>query len=144
MMEAVPRVVGREAGRGLLTLANVITAVAPVTADWNDSHIFNQRWPSHARFHGVVALTMTSMLASLNLWSLWSGATDRRTSRLFAAAVPVGYWAPFFVAPLVRGTGVDDPPHPVPRVAGVPTSLLGAAATTITAVAGWVLDRRSR
>jgi hypothetical protein len=144
MMEAVPRVVGREAGRGLLTLANMITAVAPVTADWNDSHIFNQRWPSHARFHGVVALTMTSMLASLNLWSLWSGATDRRTSRLFAAAVPVGYWAPFFVAPLVRGTGVDDPPHPVPRVAGVPTSLLGAAATTITAVAGWVLDRRSR
>ncbi len=143
-MEVVPPVVSREAGRGLLTLANAITAVAPVTADWNDSHIFNQRWPSHARFHGVVALAMTSTLAGLNLWSLWSGATDRRTSRLFAAAVPVGYWAPFFVAPLVRGTGVDDPPHPVPRVAGVPTSLLGAAATTITAVAGWLLDRRTR
>jgi hypothetical protein len=72
--------VGREAGRGLLTLANLITAVAPVAADWNDSHIFNQRWPSHARFHGVVALAMTSSLASLNLWSLWSPATDRRTS----------------------------------------------------------------
>ena len=55
---------------------------------------------------------MTSSLAGLNLWSLWSGATDWRTSRLFAAAVPIGYWAPFFVAPLVRGTGVDDPPHP--------------------------------
>ena len=27
--------VGREAGRGLLTLANLITAVAPVAADWN-------------------------------------------------------------------------------------------------------------
>ena len=73
--------VGREAGRGLLTLANLITAVAPVAADWNDSHIFNQRWPSHARFHGVVALAMTSSLASLNLWSLWSDSTDRRTSR---------------------------------------------------------------
>ena len=32
--------VGRQAGRGLLTLANLITGVAPVTADWNDSHIF--------------------------------------------------------------------------------------------------------
>jgi hypothetical protein len=135
---------GREAGRGLLTLANLITAVAPVAADWNDSHIFNQRWPSHARFHGVVALTMTSTLAGLNLWSLWSGSTDRRTSRLFAAAVPVGYWAPFFVALLVRGTGVEDPPHRVPRVAGVPTSLLGAAGTSLTAVAGWLLDRRTR
>jgi hypothetical protein len=136
--------IGREAGRGLLTLANLVTAVAPVTADWNDSHIFNVRWPYHARFHGVVALTMTSTLAGLNLWSLWSGSTDRRTSRLFAAAVPVSYWAPFFVALAVRGTGVDDPPHPVPRVAGVPTSLLGAAGTSLTAVAGWLLDRPAR
>jgi hypothetical protein len=38
---------------------------------------------------------------------------------------------------------VDDPPHPIPRVAGVPTSLLGAAATSLTAVAGWLLDRRA-
>jgi hypothetical protein len=144
MMELASTAMGREAGRGLLTVANVITAVAPVAADWNESHIFNPRWPSHARFHGVVALTMTSTLAGLNLWSLWSPSTDRRTSRLFAAAVPVGYWAPFFLAPLVRGTGVDDPPHPIPRVVGVPTSLLGAAATTLTAVAGWLLDRRSR
>jgi len=67
---------------GLLTLANVITVVGPVAADWNDSDIFNQRWPSHARFHGVLVLTMPSTLASLNLWSLWSAATDRCTSRL--------------------------------------------------------------
>jgi hypothetical protein len=93
MMGVASRAVGGEAGRGLLTLANLITAAAPLAADWNDSHIVNRRWPSHARFHGVVAL-------------------------------------------LVRGTGVDDPPHPVPRVAGVPTSLLGATATTLTAVAG--------
>jgi hypothetical protein len=142
-MGAASSAMGREAGRGLLTLANLITAAAPVAADWNDSHIFNQRWPSHARFHGVVALAMTSTLAGLNLWSLWSGSTDRRTSRLFAAAIPVAYWAPFLAAPLVPGTGVDDPPHPIPRVEGVPTSLLGAAATTLTAVAGWMLDRRA-
>jgi hypothetical protein len=142
-MGATSRAVSREAGRGLLTLANLITAVAPVAADWNDSHIFNQRWPSHARFHGVVTLAMTSSLAALNLWSLWSGSTDRRTSRLFAAAIPVGYWAPFLVAPLVRGAGVEDPPHPIPRVAGVPTSLLGAAATSLAAAAGWLLDRRA-
>jgi hypothetical protein len=52
--------------------------------------------------HGVVAMTMTSGLAGLNLWSLWSKSTDRHTSRVFAAAIPVGYWAPFLVAPLVR------------------------------------------
>jgi hypothetical protein len=36
-------------GRSLLTLANMITLVAPLAADWNDSPIFNERWPAHAR-----------------------------------------------------------------------------------------------
>jgi hypothetical protein len=134
---------GRLLGRSLLTLANVITVVAPLAADWNDSHIFNERWPAHARFHGVTALAMATTLSSLNIWSVWSGASDRTTARFFAAAVPVAYWAPFFLAPLVPGTAVEDPPHPVPRLAGVPTSLLGAAATTATAAAGWLIDRRS-
>src|SRR6266480_1689158 len=134
---------GRLLGRGLLTLANVITVAAPVAADWNDSHIFNERWPGHARFHGVTALAMTATLSSLSIWSVWSSASDRATARVFAAAVPAAYWAPFFLAPLVPGTAVDDPPHPVARVAGVPVSLLGAAATTATAAAGWFIDRRS-
>jgi hypothetical protein len=134
---------GRLLGRSLLTLANAITLAAPVAADWNDSHIFNDRWPGHARFHGVTALAMATVLSSANIWSIWSGLGDRSTARFFAAAVPVAYWAPFFLAPLVPGTAVDDPPHPVARVAGVPTNLLGAAATTATAAAGWVIDRRS-
>jgi hypothetical protein len=134
---------GRVLGRSLLTLANVITAAVPLAADWNDSHIFNKNWPAHARFHGVTALAMTTTLASANIWSIWSSQTDQSTARLFAAAVPVAYWAPFFLAPLVPGTAVDDPPHPVPRLAGVPTSLFGAAATAMTAAAGWVIDHRS-
>ena len=143
MNQARPGQGSRVLGRSLLTLANVITAVAPVAADWNDSHVFNERWPGHARFHGVTALTMTTALSSANIWSLWSGDGDQARAGFFAAAVPVAYWAPFFLAPLVPGTTVDDPPHPVGRVAGVPVSLLGAAATTATAAAGWFIDRRS-
>lgn len=134
---------GRIVGKSLLSLANVITAVAPLAADWNDSHIFNERWPAHARFHGVTALAMTTTLSSANIWSVWSGDGSQAAARFFAAAVPVAYWAPFFLAPLVPGTAVDDPPHPVGRVAGVPVSLLGAAATTATAAAGWLIARRS-
>ncbi|MGN6678398.1 MAG: DUF6640 family protein [Streptosporangiaceae bacterium] len=134
---------GRTLGRSLLTLANVITALAPLAADWNDSHIFNDRWPAHARFHGVTALAMSTTLSSASIWSLWSGDSDRATARFFAAAVPVAYWAPFFLAPLVPGTAVDDPPPPVGRGGGVPVSLLGAAATPATAAAGWLIERRS-
>lgn len=92
---------------------------------------------------------MTATLSAANIWSLWSGDGDgdddgdEATARFFAAAVPVAYWAPFFLAPLVPGTTVEDPPHPVGRVAGVPVSLLGAAAATAAAAAGWLIDRRS-
>ncbi len=86
---------------------------------------------------------MATTVSSLNIWSIWSGRGDRGTARFFAAAVPVAYWAPFFLALLVPGTTVDDPPHPLQRVAGVPVSLLGAAATTATAAAGWLIDRHS-
>lgn len=133
----------RQIGRGLLTLANVITAVAPLLADWNPSHVFNEQWPSHARFHATVALTMSTSLSALAIFQVWAGPDDQ-SGRLFAAAVPVSYWAPFFPALLVRGTGVDDPPHPVARRAGVPVSLLGAAATSATAAAGWALSRPPR
>jgi hypothetical protein len=132
---------GRVLGKSLLTLANIITVAAPLAADWNDSHIFNERWPAHARFHGVTALTMTVTLSAASIWSVWSSDRDQATARSFAAAVPVAYWAPFFLAPLIPGTAVDDPPHPVKRVAGVPVSLLGAAATVTTATAGWLIDR---
>ncbi|MDX6396431.1 MAG: hypothetical protein QOJ73_7494 [Streptosporangiaceae bacterium] len=134
---------GRVLGRGLLTGANVITVTAALAADWNDSHIFNDRWPAHARFHGVTALATAVTMSSLSVWSLWSGTNDAAAARLYAAAVPVAYWAPFFLAPLVPGTAIDDPPHRVPRLAGIPANLLGAAATTATAVAGWYIDARS-
>ena len=134
---------GRVLGKSLLTLANVITATAPLAADLNETHIFNDRWPPHARFHGVTALAASTALSGAGIWSVWSGHGDQATGRFFAAAVPVAYWAPFFAALAVPGTALDDPPYPVPRVAGVPVSLLGAAAATATAAAGWFIDRRS-
>ena len=85
---------------------------------------------------------MSTTLSCANIWSIWSGGNGQ-ASPFFAAAVPVAYWAPFFLAPLVPGTAVDDPPHPVQRLAGVPISLLGARLTTAAAAAGWFTDRRA-
>ena len=59
----------------------------------------------------------------------------------FAALIPIAYWGPFFVAPFVPGTGVEDPGHELRRIVGVPPNLLGAAATVAAAGVGWYLDR---
>jgi hypothetical protein len=133
----------RSSGRALLTLAGVATIAGPISADWNQSHVFNERWPSHARFHGVVALGTATALAAFGVLRLWLPSADRAVTRDVAAAVPLAYWGSFFPAALVRGTGVDDPPHPVGRVAGVPVNLFFAGVTSALAIGGWLLDRRA-
>jgi hypothetical protein len=134
----------RNSGRALLTAADVGTIIGPLAADWNDSHLFNPRWPSHARFHGIVALGTATALSAYGVWRLWAPSRDQGTGRDMAAAVPLAYWGSFFPAALVKGSGVEDPPHLLPRVAGLPLNM--AVATTISAVTlgGWLLDRRLR
>ncbi len=134
----------RNIGRLLLSLAAIITAVAPVLADWNESHIFSKQWSPHARFHGVAALCMALILSPMSLWLLWRRTPDPDTAATVAALVPISYWGPFFIAAAVPGTAFEDPGHHLPRVAGVPTNVLGAAASVLTAATGWYLDRRLR
>ncbi len=131
-------------GRMLISLAAIITAVVPFLADWNDSHLFSKQWSPHARFHGVVSLGMTSLLSSVALWLLWRRSPDQDAAVTVAAMIPIAYWGPFFPATLVRGTAIEDPGHRLVRIAGVPTNLLGAGATVITAGLGWFIDRRWR
>ena len=141
-MLKLSRLVARNSGRLLLTVADVATVLAPVSADWKGSHVFNEQWPSHARFHGAVGLGTPVALASFGLWHLWRNSDQQALARAVAAAVPISYWGSFFPALLIPGTGVDDPPHPVGRVAGVPANVFWAAVTTASAFAGWLVDAR--
>ena len=134
----------RNSGRALLTGANVGTIIGTINADWNDSHIFNQRWPSHARFHGVVSLGTAAALSAYGVWRLWAPSPDRGAGRDLAAAVPLAYWGSFFPAALVKGTGVEDPPHLLPRVVGIPINMFIAATISVLTLGSWLLDRRLR
>jgi hypothetical protein len=133
----------RNSGRLLISLAAIVTAVVPWLADWNDSHIFSAQWSPHARFHGVTSLGMATTLSPIALWLLWRRSADQAAAAV-AALIPIAYWGPFFVAALVPGTAIEDPGHQLRRIAGVPSNLLGAGATTLTAGLGWYLDRRLR
>jgi uncharacterized protein DUF6640 len=63
-------------------------------ADWNDSHIFNPRWPPHAKFHNGQTLAFGVLLAAATIFFAWRRAGDRQTN-LLAAAITGGvtYWA---------------------------------------------------
>ncbi len=131
-------------GKILISIAAIITAVVPYLADWNDSHLFSPQWSPHARFHGVVSLSMNTILSSVALWLLWRRSADRDAAVTVAATIPIAYWGPFFLAPFVPGTAVEDPGHRLVRIAGLPSNLLGAGAATLTSGLGWYLDRRLR
>lgn len=132
----------RYLGRALISLANLLTLFFAFRADWNDSHVFNQQWRPHARFHTVTGLSMTAILTGFAQWLLWRPSKNPDATVTTAALTPIAYWGPFFLAPLVEGTGIDDPEHRLARVGGVvPANLAGAGATVLTAAAGWGLDR---
>jgi len=130
----------RNGGRALISAAVIQTAVVPTLADFNETHVFSHAWSPHARFHGIVALVMNTILAPLALWLLWRRGPEPGV----VAAFPTAYWGSFFVAALVPGTGVEDPGHPVPRLAGLPANMVAAAVGVLTAGVGWYLDRRTR
>src|SRR5258708_9922265 len=121
----------RNIGKMLISLAAILTAAVPFLADWNDSHLFSPQWSPHARFHGVVSLGMTTMLSSVALWLLWRRSLDQDTAVTVAAAIPVAYWGPFFLAPFVSGTAVEDPGHRLLASLGGPSYLMGAGATIV-------------
>src|SRR5579864_1399019 len=138
------KVMRQNIGNMLISLAAILTAVVPFLADWNDSHLFSPQWSPHARFHGAVSLGMTTALSSVALRLLWRRSPDQDAAVTVAAAIPIAYWGPFFLAPFVPGTAVEDPGHRLVRIVGVPSNLMGAGATIVTAGLGWYLDRRLR
>ena len=53
---------------GLITFLALFTAVGPyLLADFNSSHIYNQAWPGHARFHSGQTMTTGLLRAALAL-----------------------------------------------------------------------------
>ena len=130
-------------GKMLISLAAILTAVVPFLADWNDSHLLSPQWSPHARFHGAVSVGMTTLLSAVALWLLWRRSPDQDAAVTVAAAIPITYWGLSF-CPFVPGTAVEDPGHRLVRIVGVPSNLMGAGATIVTAGLGWYLDRRWR
>jgi hypothetical protein len=135
---------GRMLGSGLLTLANAITVAAPVAADWNDSHIFNERWPAHARFHGVTRRRWPPRCRpSTSGRSGQAPAIAARHGTVLRGGGSCGVLGAVLRRPAGSRHRGGRPAASRPARGGVPVSFLGAAATTVTAAAGWFIDRRN-
>lgn len=133
---------GRKAtpGRVLLTVTSLFTAISPFLADFNKTHIYNEKWTPHAKFHTGQTMSMGAALGLLGLFHAWRrpelGRHDAGLATTFASL----YWVTQATAILYPQTALVDPPTD-PRTAKQPVII--AATLSLNGLA-YALVRTSR
>ena len=122
--------------KAIFGFAIVATVVIVAIADvFNATHLFNPRWPGHARFHIGMQFT-TLVLVSLASLSALTGSLDKAKARL-AALAPLTFWPGLLVAWFIPGTDVYASEHL--RQMGIPINMwLALFFVTVTLWGLWL------
>ena len=81
-------------------------AVVPATAK---QHLWNPRWPPHAKFHNGQTILMGIFGGSISLVILFGSRPLTLPLFLIAAAIALNYFAAMVLAAVFPGTGWTDP-----------------------------------
>lgn len=134
----------KPARTALRTIA-VATAIGGFVADWNRTHLFNSRWPAHARFHDAWTIASGTFLGGSALYFLRDAADNRDVA--IGATLPAIFWmsqGAAFAFPGTAGLEAEFPQY-VPQVRGVWLNERFASAAMLAAIAGaYILERRTR
>lgn len=101
-------------GKILITIVCLITAFGSYLFDWNHTHIFNDKWPPHAKFHNAQTMVLGTLLGLFALWLLWLRNSERRVNLQLVVMVASFYWIGQVVASMFPGTALVDPEFAYP------------------------------
>ena len=96
-------------GKILISIAALYAAFGSYIFDWNITHIFNPRWPPHARFHNAQDMLLGTSLGLLALWVLWFQQTEKINKLRLSTILASLYWLTQAGALLFPGTALTDP-----------------------------------
>ena len=96
-------------GKILITLVAVWATAGSYIFDWNKTHIYNPRWPPHAKFHNAQTMLLGTMIGLLSLYVLWLQKGDKITMLRLSAILASFYWITQAGAILFPGTALIDP-----------------------------------
>lgn len=109
-------------GRFIISFIAVFTAVSPYGADWNETHIYNPKWPPHAKFHNAQTMLMGALLGMCSLYYLW-GKKKNRENLQIGTLLAALYWVTQSGSILFPGTAFIDPEfaaqRSMPKIGGV-------------------------
>ena len=108
------------------------------------THIYNDRWPPHAKFHGGQTLAMSIALGLLTIVFAWRRSSDRATATWATFGFIVTYPITQAAAFLYPGTAFFDPEFEKITPLGIPIQLwLGVLQVSLASLATW-LSLRSK
>ncbi|WP_214609251.1 MULTISPECIES: DUF6640 family protein [Streptomyces] len=96
------------AGRALISLAALTTAVGPYIADWNKTHIYNPTWPPHAKFHNAQTMSTGVALGTLTIYNIWKSNGNAEHNLKNGAAAASMYWLTQISALAYPGTSAAN------------------------------------
>lgn len=106
------------------------------------THIYNMRWPPHAKFHGAQTLAMSIVLGLLTIVFAWRRSSDIMGSAWAAFAFVITYPLTQAAAILYPGTAFFDPEFVRLEPLGVPLQLwLGGLQVALASLAVWACMR---
>jgi hypothetical protein len=96
-------------GKVLISSTAVAQSVGPYIFDFNETHIYNESWPPHAKFHNAQTMSSGVALSAatlINLWRPTSGRVGVDAAALSASVYFVSQLSAYFYP----GTASVDPP----------------------------------
>ncbi len=118
---------GLRIGAWIITLVALLTIFGPFLADWNETHIYNPRWPPHAKYHNAQTMAFGPVLGALTLYFLWGRRSDDERSNVSLAILFASlYYATQLLAFLFPGVAAVDPEFAAttPTLLGLPGQLV--------------------
>lgn len=124
-----------------ITLGVVIYAVLIPFLEINPSHVFNDTWPPHARFHDVWQLITNITIGAVALWLAWHRAEVQIASMLNLAVM-----GGVLTAHALAGSygGSISSGNIEATVLGLHAPAFAAGLVALSAIAAFVLGREKR
>ena len=112
------------ASRLIFTVIGVSLPIAAHAADMNRTHIYNPRWPPHAKFHNGQTLSMSLLLGGLTIFLAWWPSRNVPAMVTAAAVAASLYFISQSSAILYPNTAYFDPEFKPQTVRGVPLAVV--------------------
>lgn len=118
----------------------IFTALIPYL-EINASHVFNETWPPHAKFHEVWQLTTNCGIGLLCLWLAWI-KNEIPIASILVSLVMGGVLVSHAVQDTYGGSILSG--NSTVTVLGIGIAALAAGLAVVLAVAASILDNRSK